>query len=84
MAQHKYSDSGFYDDAATHAMSEAFVMALKVLEAQQACGCDHRAGAILRKRVAAAVLDIAAAGVDCETIAHGAIDRICAASRFRT
>ena len=84
MAQHKCPDSGFYDDRATHAMSEAFVMALTALEAQQADGCDLRAETILRRRIADAVLDLAASGGDCETLALGAIDRICAASRFRT
>lgn len=83
MAQHKSPDSGFYDDAATRTMSEAFVMALRTLEAQQANGCDLRAAAILRKRVADAVIDLAADGIDCETLVHGAIDRINAKSRFR-
>jgi hypothetical protein len=83
MAQHRCPDSGFYDDAATRTMSEAFVMALHALEARQAFGCDDRATAILRQRVADAVLDLAADGVDCQTIVNGAIDRINAKSRFR-
>jgi hypothetical protein len=83
MAQHKCPDSGFYDDAATQAMSAAFVMALQALAARQA-GRDDRAETILRTRIADAVLDLAAAGVDSEMMAHGAIDRIIAASRFRT
>ena len=84
MAQHKCPDSGFYDDAATQAMSAAYVMALHTLAAQQANGCDGRAEAILRRRIADAVLDLAGDGIDYETMAHGAIDRISAASRFRT
>ena len=83
MTQHKSPNAGFYDDAATDAMSAAFVMAMKTLAAQQAQGCDGRAEAILRRRVADAVLDLAGDGVDCETMAHGAVDRIIAASRFR-
>lgn len=84
MAQHKCPDSGFYDDAATQAMSAAYVMALHTLAAQQANGGDGRAEALLRMRIADAVLDLAAASVDCEMMAYGAIDRIIAASRFRT
>jgi hypothetical protein len=84
MAQHKCPDSGFFDDQATHAMSEAFLMALRALEAQQADGCDGRAEAILRRRVADAVLDLAALEIDCEMMANGVIDRISASSRFRT
>ncbi len=84
MAQHKCPDSGFYDDAATQAMSAAFVMALQALAAQQSCGRDSRAEALLRTRIADAVLDLAAADIDYEMMAHGAIDRIIAAGRFRT
>jgi hypothetical protein len=83
MAQHKCPDSGFYDDAATQAMSNAYVMALHILAAQQANGGDGRADALLRLRIADAVLDLAGNGVDYEMMAHGAIDRITAASRFR-
>jgi|GEM_PF-5829328 hypothetical protein len=84
MAERVHPYDGFFDDEATHDMSEAFVKAWRVLGAQQAGGCDDRAEAILRKRIAKAVIDLAAAGNDSEMMAHGAIDRISAASRFRT
>ena len=83
MAQRKFPDSGFFDDQATQAMSEAFAMALEALEAEQGRRCDSRAETILRRRVADAVLELAWSGIDCEMMAHGVIDRICAASRFR-
>lgn len=82
--QHQLPLSGYYDDEATHAMSEAFVMAWRTLEANRAEGHDDRADAILRKKIAAAVLDLAASGADREMMAHGAVDRISAASRFRS
>ena len=83
MAQHRLPDNGFYDDEATRQMSEAFVMAWQVLEALQANGHDERAETILRTKIAAAILELAAPGVDCEMIALGAIDQINAARRFR-
>jgi hypothetical protein len=83
MARHSDSQSSFYDDEATRAMSEACVMAWRILEAGQTTICDERAATILRRNIAAAILELAASGIDRETLAHGAVDRIIAARRFR-
>jgi hypothetical protein len=83
MAHHKQPYPGFFDDEATRVMSAAFGRAWRVLEAGQAGGCDERSSAIMRRGVAAAVLELAAFEHDCEMIVQGAIDRVRAASRFR-
>jgi hypothetical protein len=82
MAHQRQPYPGYFDDEATREMSAAFVRAWRVLEAGQAGGFDERSSAIMRRSVAAAVLELAAFELDCEMMAQGAIDRVRAASRF--
>jgi hypothetical protein len=82
MAHHKYSFPVFFDDEATRVMSAAFLIAWRAMEERQA-PADERAAAILRMRLAAAILELSAFGFDCDMIASGAVDRISAGSRFR-
>jgi hypothetical protein len=82
MAQQKHPSPVFFDDEATRAMSAAFLAAWRAIEAQQA-PADERAAAILRMRLAAAILEMSAFGFDCDMVASAAVDRISAVSRFR-
>jgi hypothetical protein len=75
--------SNFYDDEATRAMSEAFVMAWRILEAHETNLRDERAAKILKRNIADAILELAESGLDRDMMAHGAVDRIIAGKRFR-
>jgi hypothetical protein len=83
MARHIHSQPTFYDDEATRVMSEAFIMAWRVLEAYETNLCDERAAAILKRNIADAILELAESGADRDMMASGAVDRIIAGKRFR-
>jgi hypothetical protein len=83
MARHIPSHSNFYDDEATRVMSEAFIMAWRILEASETNPRDERATKILKRNIADAILELAESGLDRDMMANGAVDRIIAGKRFR-
>ena len=83
MARQIHSQPSFYDDEATRVMSEAFVMAWRILETYETHLCDERAAMILKRNIAAAILALADSGLDRDMMANGAVDQIIAGKRFR-